>query len=129
MSTKTTVPELPALAAKIGQYIRSNELKVAGKLLATARTTLHQLAEKDATYQHRYEHLAELRNELMEPSGDQFDEKRLLAQMLEEEKELHKLIAHHHSEPLLLANSMLRAASAIVLVYAQDMSGDAPLEI
>ena len=123
------VPELPTLAAKVGQFIRSNELKVAGKLLATARTNLHQLAEKDPKYKHRYEHVAELRNELMEPVCGQFDEKRLLAELLEEEKELHKLVAHHPPELLLIADAMLKAAAAILLVYCQDMAADAPLEM
>src|SRR5688572_15825045 len=129
MHDKSIVPELPVLSAKIGQFIRSNELKVAGKLLATARTNLHQLAEKDPKFKAHYEHVAELRNELMEPAGEQFDEKRLLVDLLEEEKELHKLVSHHPPEPLLLADAMIKAAAAIVLVYAQDMAADAPLEI
>jgi hypothetical protein len=128
MHDKSIVPELPVLSAKIGQFIRSNELKVAGKLLATARTNLHQLAEKDPKFKAHYEQVAELRNELMEP-GEQFDEKRLLVDLLEEEKELHKLVSHHPPEPLLLADAMIKAAAAIVLVYAQDMAADAPLEI
>ena len=129
MNHDLKVPELSTLSAKVGQMIRSNELKMAGKLLATARTHLHQLAEKDRVYQTRYEHVAELRNHLMEPGGEQFDEKRLLAQMLVEEKELHKLMTHHPPEPLLLADTLLKAAAAIVLVYAQDMATDAPLEL
>lgn len=130
MRHDSNVAELSALSAKIGQFIRSNELKVAGKLLATARTNLHALAEKDAKFQRHYEHVAELRNELMEPVvGVQFDEKRLLVGLLDEEKELHRLVAMHPSEPLLVADTMLKAAAAIVLVYAQDMAADAPLEI
>jgi hypothetical protein len=65
----------------------------------------------------------------MEPSGDDFNEKQLLAKMVEEIKELHKVISHHSSEPLLLAYTLLKSAAAIVLVYAQDMTGDVPLDI
>lgn len=129
MSAELKILDVPTLSAKIGQMIRSNELKMAGKLLATARTHLHQLAEKDSKFQIHYEHVAELRNQLMEPGGEQFDEKRLLVQLLDEEKELHKLVAHHPPEPLLLADTLLKAAAAIVLVYAQDMAGGAPLEL
>jgi hypothetical protein len=129
MNSDEKVPDLATLSTKVGQMIRSNELKMAGKLLATARTHLHQLAEKDSTYQSHYENVAELRNVLMEPGGEQFDEKKLLTQMLAEEKELHKMVAKHPAEPLLLADTLLKSAAAIVLVYAQDMAGDAPLEI
>jgi len=129
MSAELKILDVPTLSAKIGQMIRSNELKMAGKLLATARTHLHQLAEKDSNFQIHYEHVAELRNQLMEPGGEQFDEKRLLVQLLDEEKELHKLVAHHPPEPLLLADTLLKAAAAIVLVYAQDIAGGAPLEL
>lgn len=130
MSSEATIPDVAALSVKIGQMVRSNELKMAGKLLATARTHLHQLAEKDASFQPRYEHVAELRNELMEPSGPQFDEKKLLVDLLEEEREIHKLLAkHHQAEPILLADTLLKAATAIVLVYAQDMANDTPLEL
>jgi hypothetical protein len=123
------VPDLATLSGRIGQLVRSNELKMAGKLLATARTHLHQLAEQNPVYQPRYEQVAELRNELMEPGGEQFDEKRLLARMLEEEKELRKLLAHHPPDTLLLADTLVKSAAAIVLVYAEDMAGDAPLEM
>ena len=130
MSSEATLPDVASLSVKIGQMIRSNELKMAGKLLATARTHLHQLAEKDPAFQSRYEHMAELRNELMEPGGPQFDEKKLLVSMLEEERELHKLLARYHqAEPVLLADTLLKAAIAIVLVYAQDMANDTPLEL
>jgi hypothetical protein len=128
MSTESKVPELAALSAKIGQMIRTNELKMAGKLLATARTNLHQLAEKDGAFKPHYEHVAVLRNELMEP-GEQFNEKQLLAELLDEERELHKIVARQPSEPLLLADTLIKSAAAIVLVYAQDMAADAPLEI
>jgi hypothetical protein len=129
MSSEVKVLDVATLSAKIGQLIRSNELKMAGKLLATARTHLHQLAEKDPKFQIHYEQVAELRNELMEPAGEQFDEKRLLVQLLDEEKELHKLVSHHPPESLLLVDTLLKSAAAIILVYAQDMAGDAPLEL
>ena len=129
MTNDLKIPDVPTLSAKIGQMIRSNELKMAGKLLATARTHLHQLAEKNPAYQPHYEHVAELRNELMEPVGEHFDEKRLLAKMLVEERELHKMLAHHPPEGVLLSDTLLKAAAAIVLVYAQDMAGGAPLEM
>jgi hypothetical protein len=129
MSNETKVADLAVLAGKICQLIRANELKMAGKLLATARGHLHQLAESDSAFLMRYEHVAHLRNELMEPSGEDFDEKRLLAAMLEEDKELQKLVStHHHCEPLILSLTLLRCAAAILLVYAQEVGGDAPLD-
>jgi hypothetical protein len=129
MSVEVKVVDVATLSAKIGQMIRSNELKMAGKLLATARTHLHQLAEKDAKFQVHYEHIADLRNQLMEPGNEQFDEKRLLVQLLDEEKELHKHLGHHAPETLLLADTLLKSAAAIVLVYAQDAAADTPLEL
>lgn len=129
MIEQTTPPNVAALSAKIGPMIRSNELKMAGKLLATARGHLHQLAQINPIFEPHYERVAELRNELMEPGGDDFDEKQLLVQLIDEVKELHRLIPQHTSEPLLLSHTLLKAASAIVLVYAQDMAGDAPLEL
>jgi hypothetical protein len=129
MSNEAKAADLAVLSGKIGQLIRTNELKMAGKFLATARGHLHQLAEGDRVFQPRYEHIAEIRNELMEPSGEDFDEKQLLVRMWEEEKELHKLAAHHHKcESLLVSQTLLRCAAAIVLVYAQDLAGDAPLD-
>ena len=129
MSGESEIPELAVLSEKVGQLIRSNELKMAGKLLATARTHLSQLAASDSVYQVRYEHIADLRNALMEPGGVDFEERKLLVQMLDEEKQLHRLVAQHPSEPLLVAHTCLKAATAIVLVYAQDLAADAPLEI
>lgn len=129
MNADAPLPDLETLSAKIGQMVRSNELKIAGKLLATARTQLHQLSEKDRIYQAPYEHVAELRNELMEPGGNDFKEKELLVKLVGEVKELHKMYSQHPSEPLLVADTMVKAAAAIVLVYAQDMVADAPLEI
>ena len=64
MSDHSTLPDLNSLSAKLGQLIRSNELKITGKVLATARGHLHQLAEKEPAFGSRYEHVAELRNEL-----------------------------------------------------------------
>jgi hypothetical protein len=129
VSAESTIPELPVLAARVGQLIHSNELKMAGKLLATARGHLAQLAEKNSSYQHAFEHVAELRNALMEPGGPDFEERKLLAQLLEEEKELHRLVAHDHAEPLLVAHTCLKAAAAIVLVYAQEATNEAPLDL
>jgi hypothetical protein len=129
MIDQTTTPDHPPQSAKIGQMIRSNELKMAGKLLATARGHLHQLAQSNPVFESHYERVALLRNELMEPSGQDFNEKQLLAQMVDEIKELQRLVAQHSSEPLILSQTLLKSASAIVLVYAQDMAGDAPLEI
>lgn len=131
MSDEVVILDLPTLSAKVGQLIRSNELKMAGKLLATARSTLHQLAEKDASFQPYYEHIAKLRSQLQEPGQEeQFDEKRLLSELLAEEKQLHKLLAQHHGlEPLLLVDTLVKSAAAILLVYAQDMAAGAPLEL
>ena len=50
MIDESKLLDVTTLSAKIGQMIRSNELKMAGKLLATARNHLHQLAEKDAGF-------------------------------------------------------------------------------
>lgn len=129
MSHASSAAEIAVLSGKIGQLIRSNELKMAGKLLATARGHLYQLAEQDSAYQLRYERVAELRNQLMEPGGEDFDEKKLLQEMLDEEKELHRLVSHHPLEPLRLSHTLLKSAAAIVLVYAQDLAGDTPLEM
>ena len=101
---------------------------MAGKLLATARGALHQLAEKEPSFRSRYEHVAELRNDLMEPGGDDFDGKRLLVRMLDEEKELRKTASEHPGEQSRLAHAMLTAAAAIVLVYCQDRESGAPLD-
>ena len=128
MSDHTTLPDLDSLSAKLGQVIRSNELKMAGKILATARGHLHQLAEKEPAYQSRYEHVAELRNELMEPDAEEFDGHRFLARLLNEEKELRQAVSEHPSEPVLLAITLVRVAGAIVLVYCQDRYSDAPLD-
>jgi hypothetical protein len=120
--------DLDALSAKVGQLIRTNELKMAGKLLATARGHLHQLAESDRAFQPRYEHVADLRNELMEPDREDFDEKQLLAHVLDEEKELHRMSTLHRIEPVMVSQTLLRSAAAIILVYAQDQASGAPLD-
>jgi len=124
----TSSPDLATLSAKVGQLIRSAELKVAGELLATARGSLHQLAEKESSFRLRYENVAELRNELMEPGGEDFNEKRLLTRLLDEEKELRATASEHASEQLRLAHALLMAAAAIVLVYCQDRESGAPLD-
>lgn len=124
-----TIPDLGTLSSSIGQSIRSNELKVAGKLLATGRGHLHQLSLKEKAYQPRYEQIAMLRNELMEPGeDDEFDAKQLLVQLLDEDKKLTRVLASHPAGPAKLSRAMLRAAAAIVLVYAQDLESDAPLD-
>lgn len=120
--------DLATMASKLGQMVRTSELKVAGKLLATARGTLHQLAEGDPIYAPRYEHVAELRNELMEPGGPDFDAKRLLASLLDEEKALRKIAVEHPAEGLGVAHALLNAAAAVVLVYCQDRESGAPLD-
>jgi len=120
--------DLATLSEKLGQLIRSNELKVAGKLLATARGHLHELAEKESVFGARYEHVAELRNELMEPGCEDFDGKRLLVRLLDEEKELRVVVSKHSSEPSRLAHSLVKAAAAIVLVYCQDRESNTPLD-
>ena len=120
--------DLATLSEKLGQLIRSNELKVAGKLLATARGHLHELAEKESVFGARYEHVVELRNELMEPGCEDFDGKRLLVRLLDEEKELRAVVSKHSSEPSRLAHTLVKAAAAIVLVYCQDRESHTPLD-
>ena len=121
--------DVGTLSEKLGQLIRANELKVAGKLLASARGHLHELAGKEPVFAARYEHVAELRNELMEPGCADFDEKRLLLGLIQEERELRALVSKHHSEPAVLAHTLLKAAAAIVLVYCQAREFHAPLDI
>jgi hypothetical protein len=128
MSDNTTLPELSSLSAKLGQLIRSQELKMGGKLLATARGHLHQLAEKVPDYHLRYEHVAELRNELMEPESEDFDAHRLLVRLIDEEKELAKCVSGNPSEHGRLALTLLRSTAAVVCVYCQDRYSDAPLD-
>jgi hypothetical protein len=128
MADNTTLPELASLSAKLGQLVRSNELKMAGKLLATSRGHLHQLAEKVPAYHLRYEHVAELRNDLMEPESEDLDPHRLLVRLMEEEKELAKCVSENPSEHALLALTLLRSAAAVVCVYCQDRYSDAPLD-
>jgi hypothetical protein len=128
-TTAEKTADLATLAAKVGQMVRSNELKMAGKLLATARGHLHELAQADHRYDVHYERVAVMRNELMEPGRDDFDELHLLHELVNEVKELNKLVHQHASEKLLMSETLLRVVAAIVLVYAQDMAGDAPLEI
>ena len=128
MNTESTSPDLATLSIKVGQLVRSGELKVAGKLLATARGHLHQVADKKTVYQARYEHVAALRNELMEPDRDDFDGKRLLGQLLDEEKHLRQTALQHPCEQSLIARALLNAAAAIVLVHCQDLESEAPLD-
>jgi len=128
MSDESNPQDLAALSSKLGQLIRSNELKMAGKLLATARGHLHQLAQKETVYETLYEKVALLRNDLMEPGDEDFDQKQLLVQLMEEDKELGKIMTQYPSEHALLARTLIRATAAVVLVFAQDMEGDAPLD-
>jgi hypothetical protein len=128
MSADSTPPDLAELSVKLGQLIRTGELQVAGKLLATARGHLHQLADKEPIYQARYEHVALLRNELMEPDRDDFDGKRLLVELLDEEKHLRRAAKQHPSQQVSIARVLLHAAGAIVLVHCQDLESEAPLD-
>ena len=128
MSAESTLPELAVLSTKLGQLIRSDELKIAGKLLATARGHLQQLAEKEPVFYIRYQHIAQLRGKLVEPSGDDFDSKKLLVNLLDEEKELREVVSKHPHEQSRHAHTLLKSAAAIVLVYCQDLESDAPLD-
>ncbi len=128
MSAESTLPELAELSAKLGQLIRAGELSVAGKLLATARGHLQQLAEKEPAYHTRFEQVAKLRGKLANPGKDDFEAKQVLVSLLEEEKELRSVISLHPHEQSGHVLILLRSAAAIVLVYCQDLESGAPLD-
>ena len=65
----------------------------------------------------------------MEPGGEQFHEKGLLVERRDDAKERRKMVSKHPSQLLLLANTLVKSATAIILVYAQEMAGHVPLEI
>jgi len=128
MSAGSTLPELTELSTKLGQLIRAGELKVGGKLLATARGHLQQLAEKEPAYHTRFEQVAKLRGQLVDPGKDNFDAKQLLVNLLAEEKELRSVLALHASDRAYHAHILIKATAAIVLVYCQDIESGAPLD-
>jgi len=128
MSAGSTLPDLAELSTKLGQLIRAGELKVAGKLLATARGHLQQLSQKEPAYHTRFEQVAKLRGQLVDPGKDNFDAKRLLVSLLAEEKELRSVAALHPDDQAYHAHILVKATAAIVLVYCQDQESGAPLD-
>jgi len=128
MNTDSTLPELSELSLKLGQLIRSDELKICGKLLAMSRSHLKQLAEKEPMLHVHYDQVAQLRNRLLDPAGVDFNGKQLLVGLLEEEEALRKVIDQHPHELSHHAHVLLKAAAAIVLVYCQDSESGAPLD-
>jgi hypothetical protein len=128
MSAGSTLPELAELSTKLGQLIRAGELKVGGKLLATARGHLQQLAQNEPAYHTRFEQVAKLRGQLVDPGKDNFDAKKLLVSLLAEEIELRNVVALHPSDPAHHAHILIKATAAIILVYCQDLESGAPLD-
>jgi hypothetical protein len=128
MSAESTLPELAVLSTKLGQLIRAGELKVGGKLLATARGHLQQLSQKEPAYHTRFEQMAKLRGQLTDPDRDGFDAKQLLVSLLDEEKELREVISLHPQDQAHQAHVLLTTTAAIVLVYCQDLESGAPLD-
>lgn len=128
MSAGSALPELAELSTQLGQIIRAGELKVGGKLLATARGHLQQIAQKEPAYHTRFEQVAKLRGLLVDPGKDKFDAKQLLVSLLAEEKEMRSVIALHPNDQAYHAHILIKATAAIILVYCQDLESGAPLD-